>query len=350
MTTALLYGATGYTGRLIAEMAGDAGIQPVLAGRDRDAVTRLADRLGLPARVFPLDEPAALRAGLEGIAVVLHCAGPFSRTSRPMASACLSAGAHYLDITGEIEVFEQLAARDAEARAGGVMLLPGTGFDVVPSDCLAAHLARRLPGATRLMLGLQGSGRLSRGTQTTVVENQHRGGMIRRGGKLVPVPTAWRTRQVDFGRGPRTAVTIPWGDVSTAWHSTGIPDIEVYAAVPPMLRRAMVASRYLGWLLRRRSVREFQLRRVRAGPAGPSAEERARGRSTIWGMVEDAAGNRASARLHGPEGYLFTARTALAVLRRVLDGGAVPGFQTPSRAFGPDFVLAIEGVSREDLP
>lgn len=350
MTTALLYGATGYTGRLIAGMATAAGLHPVLAGRDRAGVARVAEALGLPFRVFPLDDPAALRAGLDGIAAVLHCAGPFSRTSRPMASACLAAGAHYLDITGEIAVFEQLAARDAEARAAGITLLPGVGFDVVPSDCLAAHLARRLPGATSLLLGLQGSGRLSRGTLTTAIENQHRGGAIRRGGALVAVPAAWRTRRIDFGRGPRTAVTIPWGDVATAWYSTGIPDIEVYAAVPAPLRRAMRASRHLGWLLGSRWVRGLMLRRVQAGPAGPSPGELAQGRSTIWGRVEDPTGRSAEARVHGPEGYLLTARAALAILRRVLEGGAPTGFQTPSRALGADFILEIEGITREDLP
>jgi len=347
--TVLLYGATGYTGRLIAEMAAAAGVQPILAGRDGPGVEALAGRLGLPARSFSLEDPRAVAHGLDGVHVVLHCAGPFARTSAPMASACLATGTHYLDITGEIEVFEQLAAHDAHARSGGVMLLPGVGFDVVPSDCLAAHLARRLPGATHLMLALSGGGRLSRGTLTTMIENQHRGGMARRDGRLVSVPAAWRSRTIDFGRGPRTAVTIPWGDVSTAWYSTGIPDIEVYVAVPAALRAAMVASRHLGWLLGRRWVRNLQLRRVRRGPAGPSARQLEHGRSTIWGRVEDAAGRSASALLHGPDGYLLTARSALAIVRRVLDGDAPIGFQTPSRAYGPDFVLSIEGVSREDL-
>ncbi len=330
-------------------MAVASGLRPIVAGRDPDGVGALAARLALPSRVFPLEHPGAIRQGLVSVEVVLHCAGPFAVTSAPMAAACLAAGVHYLDITGEIDVFEQLAARDAEARAAGIMLLPGVGFDVVPSDCLAAHLARRLPGATRLMLALGGGGRLSRGTLTTMIENQHRGGMVRRSGRLVGVPAAWRTRTIDFGRGPRTAVTIPWGDVSTAWYSTGIPDIEVYVAVPAALRAAMVASRHLGWLLGRRWVRNLQLRRVRRGPAGPSARQLEHGRSTIWGRVEDAAGRSASALLHGPDGYLLTARTALAIVRRVLEGDAPPGFQTPSRAYGPDCVLSIEGVSREDL-
>ena len=347
--TALIYGATGYTGRLIAEMAAATGMQPVLAGRNQAGVEALAATLGLPGRSFPLDDQVAIRKGLEGISVVLHCAGPFSRTSAPMATACLASGVHYLDITGEISVFESLAARDSVARAAGVMLLPGVGFDVVPSDCLAAHLARRLPGAQRLLLGIQGSGRLSHGTQTTVVENQDRGGMIRRGGALTPVPAAWRTRSIDFGRGPRTSVTIPWGDVATAWHSTGIPDIEVYAQVPRALRLGMVVSRHLGWLLRRRWVRDFQLRRVQAGPAGPSPAELAGGHCAVWGRVEHDDGRHVESLLHGPNGYQLTALAALAAVRKVLAGEAPPGFQTPSRAYGPDFVMQLEGITREDI-
>ncbi|MFN2316294.1 MAG: trans-acting enoyl reductase family protein [Gemmatimonadales bacterium] len=347
--TALIYGATGYTGRLIAEMAVAGGMQPVLAGRNQAGVEALAAKLGLSSRSFALDDETTIRTGLDGISVVLHCAGPFSRTSEPMASACLASGVHYLDITGEISVFESLAARDSVARAAGVMLLPGVGFDVVPSDCLAAHLARRLPGARRLLLGIQGSGRLSHGTQTTVIENQDRGGMIRRAGVLTPVPAAWRSRSIDFGRGPRLAVTIPWGDVATAWHSTGIPDIEVYAQVPPALRLGMIASRHLGWLLRRRWVREFQLRRVKAGPAGPSPAELASGHCAVWGRVEHADGRHAESRLQGPNGYQLTALAALAAVRKVLGGGAPPGFQTPSRAYGPDFVLQLDGITREDI-
>ena len=152
-------------------------------------------------RVFSLDDPAALGAGLDGVAAVLNCAGPFSRTARPMAEACLRRGVHYLDVTGEIAVFEELASRDAEAQAAGVMLLPGVGFDVVPSDCLAAHLKRRLPSATKLALGFQAVSRLSRGTAMTMVENLPPGGMIRRGGVLTRVPAGWQTRAIDFGAG-----------------------------------------------------------------------------------------------------------------------------------------------------
>src|SRR5690606_35660895 len=171
MSDFLLYGANGYTGRLILERALAEGLRPLLAGRNAEEIGALAVRHGLESSVFPLDDARALEAALRETRVVLLAAGPFSRTSGPVVEACLRAGAHYLDITGEIGVFEAIAARDAEARAAGVALLPGVGFDVVPTDCLAAHLKRRLPPATRLALAFQGAGGVSRGTALTAVEN-----------------------------------------------------------------------------------------------------------------------------------------------------------------------------------
>lgn len=348
-TRYLIYGANGYTGELIAREAVSRGQRPILAGRNAAAVERLARELRLEARVFALEDRRALDAALGDVAAVLHCAGPFSRTFRPMAEACMRMRSHYLDITGEVPVFEALAARDAEARAAGVLLLPGVGFDVVPTDCLAAHLAARLPTATCLRLALLALGRASRGTSTTVVENLHRGGLVRRAGRLTPVPLAHRTRRFDFGRGPRAAVCIPWGDVSTAYHSTGIPDIEVYLAAPWTVRAGLRLTRPLAPLLATGAVRGWLTRRVQAGPPGPTAAERARGASVVVGEVEDPRGGRAAARLRGPEGYAFTVLTALRALERVLSEAPRAGFATPSRAFGADFVLEIPGVARQPL-
>jgi short subunit dehydrogenase-like uncharacterized protein len=345
----LIYGANGYTGELIARDAVRRGHRPVLAGRNASAVRALASELGLAHRIFALEDGRAADEALRGMSAALHCAGPFVHTFRPMADACMRAKAHYLDVTGEIEVFERLAERDAEARAAGVMLLPGVGFDVVPSDCLAARLKRRLPSATHLVLAFHSVGGLSRGTATTMIENLHRGGLIRRGGVLTSVPPAWRTRTVDFGRGPRTVVSIPWGDISTAYYSTGIPNIEVYTTATWPLRAAMKASRLLRPLLASSAVQSLLKRGVRSGPPGPTAEQRARGRTVLWGEVTDEAGGRALSRLHGPEGYTFTTLTALAAVEKVLSGSAPPGFQTPSKAYGPDFVLGIGGVTAEDL-
>ncbi|MGH9943515.1 MAG: saccharopine dehydrogenase family protein [Pyrinomonadaceae bacterium] len=347
-STFLLYGANGYTGTLIARLAVERGVRPILAGRNGDALRPLAEELKLEHRAFALDEASAVDKALKEVPLVLHCAGPFSHTSKPMADGCIRTRTHYLDITGEVAVFEALAARNAEARNAGVMLLPGVGFDVVPSDCLAAHLKKRLPSATKLTLAIKGVGRVSRGTATTMLENINRGGLVRRRGRLTPVPAAWRTRLIDFGRGPVEATTIPWGDVSTAFHSTGIPNIEVYAALPKSARRMMVLSRKLGWLLGSPAVQALLKSRIRTGPPGPSDEERARGKSLVWGEVEDDAGQRKTSRQSGPEGYTLTALTALAVVERVLDGQSPAGFQTPSRAYGADFVLEVDGVVRED--
>jgi short subunit dehydrogenase-like uncharacterized protein len=345
----MIYGANGYTGELIARHAVAGGQRPVLAGRNADALASLARELGLPWRAFPLDRPDELDAGLEGMGAVVHAAGPFSRTSRPMTDACLRRRVNYLDITGEIGVLEALAERDREARSAGVSLLPAVGFDVVPTDGLAAHLKRRLPGATALSLAFKTTGRMSRGTMRTALERLGEGGWVRRGSVLTPVPSGWKVREVDFGRGPERAVTIPWGDVATAWRTTGIPDIEVYLAAPARLIRTLRIARWLGPILRTGFLRRLALRRVASAPPGPSNAERERGRCWIWGEVVDDEGRRAVSRMITPEGYTLTARAAVAAAGRVLAGMVPAGFQTPSLAFGADFPLELEGVSREDL-
>lgn len=343
----LIYGANGYTGELIAREAAARKMGPILSGRSATAVSPLARELGLEHRIASLDGPAALDAVLDGVSLVMHCAGPFSRTSKPMVDACLRRRAHYLDITGEIVVFERCAARDEEARDAGVMLLPGIGFDVVPTDGVAAHLHSRLPSATHLALAFQVSGGVSRGTATTAVENLHRGGMIRKDGVLTPVPPAWRTRAIDFGRGPRPAVTIPWGDVSTAFHSTGIPNVEVYMAAPTALRVMLRAARVMLPLFRTGPVQRLLKSRIEAGDRGPSAEARQAGWSRVWGEARDGSRTVVS-RLAAPEGYALTVKTALAGVEKVLAGGAKPGYQTPSRAFGEGFILEIPGTSLSD--
>jgi short subunit dehydrogenase-like uncharacterized protein len=352
----LIYGANGYTGSLIARMAVQRGHRPVLAGRNAAAVTSLARELGLEARPFALHrsgEPGALAPrGIDehliGMTSVLHCAGPFAHTAPPMAEACLRRGVHYLDITGEIGVFEMMARMDAQAQSAGVMLMPGVGFDVVPSDCLALHLKERLPSATHLALGFQTRGGLSRGTMRTMAENFYRGGAVRRNGRLKAVPACWRTRTIDFGRGPIVAMTIPWGDVSTAWFTTGIPNIEVYTSVSPGILIFARLSRLLGWLLASSLVQRLMKKRIQARPPGPSEEQRARGVSLLWGEAQDDRGTKVVSRMRGPQGYTMTGLTALAVVERVLGGHLRTGFQTPARVYGADFILGIPGVERRD--
>ncbi len=345
----LIYGANGYTAELITELAKVEGAKPILAGRSLDKIVPLAQRAGFAHRAFSLDDPAAVAKGLDGIAVVLNCAGPFSRTAKLMAEGCLRAKAHYLDITGEIEVFELMASMTKRAAEAGVMLMPGTGFDVVPSDCLAAHLKRRLPDATELTLAFQAIGRPSRGTATTMIENIHRGGTIRRGGTLTPVPSAWKMKKVDFGNGPVNTMSIPWGDVSTAFYSTGIPNIQVFMAAPAQLQTMAKMSRYFGWVIGSGPVQAFLKKQIQAGPAGPDEHERRTRKALFWGEAKNAAGRAVHTRLTTGEGYSLTASTAWTIAKRAASGAAQPGFRTPSMVFGPDFILEFDGVKREDL-
>lgn len=345
-STWLIYGANGYTGKLIAREAIKRGLRPILAGRNRDQVSALAAELNLDYRIAALDDRAAVETILRDVAVVAHCAGPFSRTAKPMIDACLRTHTHYLDITGEIAVFEAAAARNLEAQAAGIMLLPGAGFDVVPTDCVAAYLKTQLPAATHLTLAFRGLGRTSRGTTLTALENMAQGGMIRRGGQLTPVPAGWKTRSIDFGDGPREAVTIPWGDVATAYYSTGIPNIEVYAAFPPALIRLIKVSRLVNPLIGLAPVQALIRGRIAAQPPGPTDAQRARSRSDVWGEVRDDEGHPATLRLTMADGYTLTVLTVLDIVRRVSGGHAPIGFQTPSGAYGQELIFGIEGVRK----
>ncbi|MCC6213589.1 MAG: saccharopine dehydrogenase NADP-binding domain-containing protein [Polyangiaceae bacterium] len=346
----LLYGANGYTGELTARLAREQGVELVLAGRNAAAVAEVARRHGMEHRAFPLDDAAALERGLDGIAAVLHCAGPFSGTSRPMVDACLRTRTHYLDVTGEVDVFEAIAARDAEALAAGVMLLPGSGFDVVPSDCLAAHLARRLPQADWLELAILGLTNVSHGTALSVLEGFGRDALVRRGGRLVGVPLGSIRRDIDYGDGrARPSVAIPWGDLSTAYRSTRIPNVTTYAAVPG--HATALALRLVGrapWLLGSGLVKRPLRAAIERRGRGPDDAARARGFGRVWGEARARGGERVAATLRTPEVYTFTALAALRLAQRATGGDAPPGFQTPASAYGPDFVLEIPGVARSD--
>ncbi len=341
----LLYGANGYTGELIARHAVRRGMRPILAGRNRAAVAALAAELGLEGRAFALDDREALRAGVAGTGLVLHCAGPFVRTSAAMVAACLEAGVSYQDITGEIAVFERVLARGADAERAGVVLLPGSGFDVVPSDCLARHLADRLPGATHLDLAfVNDGGSWSRGTLSTVIESLPAAGAVRREGRIVAVPLAHETMTLDLPIGRRALMTIPWGDVSTAFHTTGIPNIRVFSGMPPSTIRRLRRWRWLLPVAGLRPVKRALLARVRRTVTGPDEAARARARVYLWGRARDAAGREAIATLSVPEGYEFTARSAVEIARRIAAGEVAAGGWTPAKAFGARFVAEIPGV------
>lgn len=346
----LIYGAYGYTGRLIAERAVERGLRPILAGRDRRRTETLAAELSLPARVFGLDSVQEVARGLEGMAAVLHAAGPFVRTWQTMAGGCLSAGAHYLDVTGEIAVFEGLHGLDAAARERGIALLPGVGFDVVPTDCAAAQVGAMLDEPTRLELAFHARGRASRGTLRTAIEGLGGPGKARRNGRIIDVEIGSLQREIPFSDRPRQGMAIPWGDVSTAWYSTGIPNITVYQT--GLGDRVRQLQRF-AFLLRRPAVRRALQWWIGRTVTGPTAEQRDSGQMRVWAEASDADGQTATVELTCPDGYAFTADAAVASLAQLLgpsQDAPRTGFLTPSMAFGPDFVYRLDRVQRVEAP
>ena len=350
MSNFLLYGSYGYTGQLIVEHALKEGLRPILAGRNEKKLRLQAEQTSLNCRIFSLHDTSKLDSALLDVDAVLHCAGPFVHTYRQMAEACLRTKRHYVDISGEIPGFEGIASMDARAKEAGIMLLPGAGFDVVPSDCLAAHLKQRLPSARQFRLFVRGVGAgVSRGTAKSAIENMHRQGMIRRDGQLVQVPPAWNVRERDFGRGYTKVVSVGWGDVSTAYYSTGIPNIEAYFAFPQSVINFLRFMRVIGPIVYNRPVKRILKWAVDIGLKGPTAERRKSASAIFVGEVIGQKGERLVSKLITPEGYTCTALTTVEIMKRILRGELKPGFQTPSMAYGSNFIMQFEGVRREDF-
>jgi short subunit dehydrogenase-like uncharacterized protein len=342
----MIYGANGYTGQMAVEEAVRRGLRPVLAGRSRAALEPLAAKHGLPVRAFALDDAGAVRTGLGGMGAVLHCAGPFSATCAPMLEGCLDAGVHYLDITGEIDVFAHCHAQHARAQQKNIVVLPGAGFDVVPTDCLAAQLKRELPSAQTLVLAFEAGGGPSPGTAKTGVEGLGNGGRVRIEGELRRVPLAWKTRTFERDGEQRFAMTIPWGDVYTAHVSTGIPNIEVYMGVPPSSAARLRRLRLLGPLLGLGPVQSWLKGQVGKKVRGPSETTRGKTGCVVWGEVSDHQGRELKKRLRTPNGYELTVTASLGIVQRLIEGERpAGGYYTPSQLMGANYVLGLPGVT-----
>ena len=339
----MIYGAYGYTGELIARLAVEKGEKPVLSGRSAAKLAPLAEELGLEHIAVGLDDPEALAAALKDMDAVVHAAGPFSHTSRPMVKACLATGTHYLDITGEIAVFNGVFKAHDKAVDAGVVLLPGVGFDVIPTDGMAAMLHRALPDAVELDLAFAGLGAVSQGTMRTSVEGMAHGGWIREDGEFKGVSSGWKSREVTFHDHTRTVVTIPWGDLATAYRTTGIPNIRTWAAFPKSAIRAMRWSNPFKKLLGTAPLQRLMKSWIARQPPGPDLEMREKGRAEVWGRAVNAEGKAVEGTLTTPEGYRFTAQGAVASVLRVSE--VAPGAHTPATAFGVDYVATFEGVT-----
>lgn len=352
----LLYGANGYTGELIARYASQYELQPVLAGRREEALTPLAAKLNLPYKVIDLSDTATLLAALKEVKVVIHAAGPFHHTARQMVDACLLTGTHYLDINGDITVFEMLKHYDTAAKQAGIMIMPGAGFDVVPTDCIALLLKRSLPDAVALKLAFATlGGGLSHGTAMSMAGKLGEGGAVRKEGKIIRQPLGQKGMRVDFSAGSRGGekklfvMSIPWGDIATAHFTTGIPDIETYTGISKGTYRILKLQFLFNWLLRTNFMRNFIKNKINKRPAGPNDEQRSKALALVWGQAMNAAGKTVTARLSGPDGYTLTTYSTLLIAQKVLQGNFKAGYQTPAGMYGEDLVLEVPGVEREKV-
>jgi short subunit dehydrogenase-like uncharacterized protein len=341
----LIYGANGYTGQLIVELAVKKGLKPILAGRTEAKIKPLAEKYGLAYLAFGLDNKAELVRHLEKFPLVLNCAGPFSRTAKPMVEACLEAKTHYLDITGEIEVFEMVKSYHSQALEKGIILMPGVGFDVVPTDCMAKYLHTQLPDASHLELAFTNiGGSISHGTMTTMVENLGNTGFARENHVIVSKPTGCKGKVINFGRVKQFAMTIPWGDISTAHHTTHIPNIETYIG---NISKTVYYGMKLQWLfnpiLRSNFIKNRFQNYVDKKIVGPSEKQLQKGKSLIWGKVTNPEGKTVEARLETIEGYRLTAEASLLITLKVLNFKNISGYQTPAGLFGHRLILEIEG-------
>jgi short subunit dehydrogenase-like uncharacterized protein len=346
----LLYGANGYTGRLIAKLAASYGLVPILAGRKKKPIVELANELNLDYRVFSLKDTRSLENTLLEVPLVLHAAGPFQFTSRLMIEACLNTNTHYLDITGEISVFEQAKKYDEKAKAAGLMIMPGVGFDVVPTDCMAKYLKDKLPDATHLKLAFASvGGKVSHGTAMTMAEGLGQGSAARIDGKITAQPLGKKGMWLDFGIKKMFVMTIPWGDVSTAYFTTGIPNIETYTSATLKTFKYLKWQFLYNWLLRTSFAKDYVKKKIKQKPAGPSEEMREKAMSLIWGEVSNASGQTATARMVCLEGYTLTSISSLMICQKVLNNQFEIGYQTPAAVYGADLVLEIPGTQREDV-
>lgn len=325
MSTLLIYGATGYTGRMAAERAKTLGLRFEIAGRDHARLAVLAAHLDVPFRVFDPDADAA--GALSGISVLLNFAGPFAHTAEPLMRACIKASVDYLDITAEINVYRLAEQLGAEAVSHQVMLLPGVGWDVVPTDSLAVHVAKRVEQPFALSIALQVPGSMSRGSAMSVSEIIGAGVMARVDGELIATPDA-TLRHFDFGDGPVLCAPLSFGDLVTGWHSTGIPNIAMFV---------------------RMSGDAFPEGDLSTLPDGPTAEEREahRARAVVEVMGVDSVIARSV--IETVNGYSYTPLAAVEAARRVLEGERLSGFATPTKVFGGGFAESIEGTLITDF-
>ncbi|MCP9835972.1 saccharopine dehydrogenase NADP-binding domain-containing protein [Cyanobium sp. N.Huapi 1H5] len=330
----LLYGATGFSGRLLTRCLVEQGIDVVLAGRNEDRLAAMARRWNLDFRVFPLGDPARIEASLDTIHVVLHAAGPFQRTALPMIAACIRTGTHYLDLAGEWPVFQLAVDQGKQAADNGVMLMPGIGFSIVASDCLLAMARARFPEAVALRLALSAPDVMSRGTFRSLMGLTSSTVTVRRNGTPTTLPAGSLSRCFDFGAGLRKAVAVNWPDVFISQVTDGIATVEVYAQADWPVQIAYRAGSSMAPLHQSAMGQRLLDLLSQGWPEAPSAAQRQRSGFTLVVEAEDRWRRCRCLRIQTPDGYTVTGATATAIVGRVLKGQVAPGFQSPAHLYG----------------
>lgn len=335
----IIYGAYGYSAKLILENLAKKEIKPMLAGRDEYKLRKVANDYDCDYVVFDLENDEVIKKNLEDYHTLLNCAGPFKFTAEKLMDACLETQTNYLDITGEIPVLENAWKYNEQAKEKEITILSAVGFDVIPTDCLAAKLKEQMPDAVSLKLGFEGKGaKMSRGTNLTTLEMINEDGKIRRDGKIISVPVGELTYEIKNDKIEFQGIAIPWGDVSTAYHSTGIPNIEVYLGLP---RAAFASRRLLTFgkdLLGINSLKEFLKKQISKRMTGPSDYERHKASMIVWGEVSNEKNEKHFEAYRFIEGYELTGRGAAEATLKVLNNEVKKGVQTPSLAFGYKFM------------
>ncbi|MEO1166569.1 MAG: NAD(P)H-binding protein [Chloroflexota bacterium] len=346
----MIYGATGYTGQLVVAEAVARGHRPLLAGRNPEKLATLADTYDLDFVAFQLDDPTVIAEAIADMDVVYHAAGPFVYTSEPMIRACLATHTHYLDITGEIDVFEQTFSYDDAARKVGIALISGVGFDVVPTDCLAAYVAGQVTGATELNIGVFGLYGASAGTTKSAIEMLPGKWYTRRDGKLTSGSFGKDTHTFTLPNGKkRHGMSAPWGDLSVAYRTTGIPNITSYLDMPSSaVTMGRVFYPVAKQLFKLDAVRSFASDLVDSRVTGPDDEARETGKSYLYAEARNPAGQSAAAWLTTLEPYQYTAKVGVLAVEEALHLDAI-GTLTPAQAFGADFTLQVDNTVREDV-
>lgn len=323
-------------------------MKPIIAGRNGLEIEKIANENGVDFRIFDLKDQNAIEKGLEGMDVILNCAGPFSKTAEPILRACLVKKVHYFDITGEIDVFRLAHSFHEQAIEKGIIICPGTGFDVVPTDCLALMLKEQFHDkvAENLEIAFQTDGGLSKGTALTSLAGTGKGTKVRKNGQIVTVPYGALTKEIVFPHKTLTVTSIPWGDVYTSYISTNIPNVTVYIAMHSRTISALKRGKRFLFLRNIQPFKWFIQRNVKNRipvGGGPSDEVRKTSQCMIWGSISDNQGNSLELFLRTPNGYDLTAQACLKILTKFDSLSTQKGYFTPSKLLGSNFILELPG-------